>query len=290
MYTLYLSMSFIIMHFMAVSMESPKLKRISEERVREIVTNYIPKIKDNPFAKKDPRGFYSDEERKADLEAFLRLIKPEVDGGKYCEYGDRGILCADNKLFIVDLYKGTSRFLPIPGRIESDDTKQAAISAIACTKMLGAHSERILLGENSGRVLVVDSEKRITKTFGHVEGKVLSFACHPDGKQIAVNYTSTDPISLLSVPCLALSKAYHNLENAASNVARNRGSWAPIEHVWSKFATKPCISGIRIIKFEGDLCVTECGGTGALEKWKIEILENKPQLIKVEELQKTSTP
>ena len=283
-------MGFLAAHLLMVGMENAKPEKMSEQKVRDLVKAYIPKIKDDPFAKKDT-SFYYREEKKEPSEGFAKLIGQEVDAGPFCEYEDRGIICADNKLFLVDLYKGKVKFLTIPGRIEYDDTKQAAVSAIACAKMLGASSERILLGENVGRVLVANPETHEIKTFGHVSGKVLGFACHPMGTQLAVKYASIDS-AFLTTPCLALSAAYLKSQKALSmNIPKNRRSWAPVGNwEWSDFATKPCEHEVKSIHFEDELCVTECAGTGAIESWKLENLENQPQLVKVSEVKKNSNP
>lgn len=256
--------------------ESP---RDTVKNIRELVRAYINK-KEGSYVKL-PGNL------PGSVQLPPKMVDAEVDAAVIALHSNQGYMCADNKIFIVDplAEKKNVRYITIPRKIDEGDTISPAVSSMACvTNMFGTNGLRILLGEEKGRVLLADPNALFDaiKSFGQVHGKILSFSCHPAGSQIAVRYTSQDSAGL-PVPCLGLACAYLTRVKDHRPDAFRR-SWKPAgQWHWTDFLTKTCEHEVRNITFKDDCCITECAGTGALEKWVIRNPDTKPELIKVEE-------
>lgn len=253
------------MPLVSLSMEPVAMR---EQTVKRIVRHAIEKIKHTL-------------EHTNSVAASPLLIQNEIDAGALYMEKEKGYLCADGKIFIVDLAaEKLITYVQMPGRIECVDHAMPAVSALICAQLVGADRERILLGEDKGRIVIVDPYMHEFKTFGHIDGKILSFICHPAGNQIAVRYTAKDSEGL-AVPCFALSVAYLKKLQSAASTANRRRSWNPGGNwEWTEFLVKPCQHEVRKISFDGEDCLTECA-TGTLEQWRIENPEQNPQLVLV---------
>ena len=180
------------------------------------------------------------------------FIKSEVDSGPIYIDDEKGIMVADGKVFIVDYKSRTiTKKLQMLSRIELSHNAAPAIVAVAAIKnMVGAaHPDNILLGEDKGRILVLDPEEYQFRTLGQVSGRILSFAINRKGDRIAVRFTSKDSEDL-PVPCFALSAAYLQKQNELKVIteAEKRHSWRSVDNwQWTELLFPQCIHEVQAI-------------------------------------------
>ena len=216
------------------------------------------------------------------------FIKSQIDQGVICFYQDRAALCAANLVIIADLIKHKEKkaIKISPKKIDDNDPKMPAITAITCSKMYGEEEDQIILGGLEGRVFVADPKTDKVKTLGSVKGRVNSIECDPKGKYIALKFASHTNEGI--VPCLALSVAYMKAAASESKLVtskksgsyltaeesrkKNRRSWAPTKDEgwdYSKFVSQPCEHEVAKIWFDGEHCVTQCSYSNKIEKWMV---------------------
>lgn len=224
-------------------------------------------------------------EQKGVVVVPLALIKEEVDAGAIHVDDEKAVLCADGKLFIVD-YKKQQLLKQLQLQIGSRFAHKpdAAITAITAIKnMAGSGNEKILCGEEHGRILAIDIEEHGFNALGQVQGRINSFVCHPEGTQIAVAFVAKDSADL-PVPCFAISKAFLKRRSQSTEITsdnRYSHSWKPnAQYDWTEFLWQKCEHGVKNISFDGEHCITECA-TGYLETWRVENADENPRLIQI---------
>jgi hypothetical protein len=282
-----------------IAMEKPK-KEIEVTQVdkntvlaKEIVLDFL--IRNSDILIKQIHNPYHTEGERAKKLYFEQEIATSAT--HICS--DKAIVCADNKIMLVDLLTNKMiKSLPIkPSKIDDADLRMPAITAICCAKLWGEDQEQIILGENNGGVLIANPSLNTdhVKRFGEVGGRVHSFVCHPQGTHIALKYAQKNEAGLI-VPCLAVSAAYPKSKTVeltdskksgsylvAQERIKKRRSWLPAhDWGWSDFVTQPCEHEIETIHFEGEQCVTKCSFTQKIEKWVVEKPEGNAKLKKVE--------
>ncbi len=256
---------------------SVSLKGMEQENSREQAKKIIKQLVQEAIEEKE-RSY----ENSGVIVARPIFIKAEVDTGPIHIDDEKGIMVADGKVFIVD-YKNQAitKKLQMQSRIELSHNAGAAIVAVTAIKnMVGAaHTTTILLGEDKGRILVLDPEDCQFRTLGQVPGRILSFAINRKGDRIAVRFTGKDSEGL-PVPCFALSAAYLQKQNELKTItdSEKRRSWRSINNwQWTEFFTEQCKHEVKAITVKKKYCITECA-TGYLEKWKIKHASTNPRL------------
>jgi hypothetical protein len=275
---------FLSMPFTVCAMEPHTLDFTSPEMLlKNAVRKYIQK-KEQAYRKE---SFYSrpDESLAGNIVVLANpFIDKEVDSGAWSIVGTRGALCADNKIFIMDMIHSDLRIIPLASRVEVVDHTLPAISALCyCPKFFGIKEDCVIMGENNGRVLLADVTSKEVKTFGKVDGKILSILCHPIGNQLAIHYASKNAQGL-TVPCFALAASYikKSLSDKKSRLQRT-GSWrAGLQVEWTDFIMHVCTQGVKSIVFDADACVT-ANSQNLREKWVLQQAETDPILVKLEE-------
>lgn len=294
----YLSLILFSMKGMEIAKNIPlaaPMHRATQEEVKSIVIDYLVR---------NTMPFHKTEDTLAlpDSVNWPELLKKEVEQGARCEFGDYAIICAHGSIHQVDLYKKkVKQSIKVNVKIEEEDKMNPLFTAVACGELSGFSQVQTFLGEDSGRISVVGLEEQkhksqgscLPKSFGKVDGKVLSFHFDPEGKHIAVKYVGKDSQGL-PVPCIALSKVFHKSLTAVQKtgsylavkaaLSKSR-SWKSTndDYDWSPFVGKPCDYGVEDIRFDKDCCITKCSSTHKEERWVLKNPEGKPELIKLED-------
>lgn len=214
------------------------------------------------------------------------MVQAEVDSGPVHIDDEKALMVTDGKLFFVNYKNETiSHYMNLP-RHPADP---AIVALMALKNMAGASGERILLGQDKGKVLVLDPRELQIRTFGHVHGRVLSIESNADGDLVAVKFTGKDSAGL-PVPCFGITQAFQKEQLV---VLPNPDSAKPVKWTsalqwnWTEFLTKQCEHEVRAITFEnkknenGDVikyCITECA-TDYLERWRIDKPATDPKLV-----------
>lgn len=257
------------------TMDNPELtpqkeaNKSPESIVREIVRKSV-QDKEASYKKKESEKDYSNRVKKHDIGVVAVpsvLVDAEINAGPLSIKGDRGIMCTDNKIFIVDHKK--EKLIR-----HFNFAATSAITALASCN-INKGSDKILIGEEQGQILVADSKGYNVIPFGNVKGKVLAIFTNAKGTKIAVKFLNKDKDNL-EVPCFALSASFKHLKQNQSprNITRMGGLF------WSEFVAKQCNQEVKDISFDKHYCVT-LWASGALEKWKVKNREKNARLKKI---------
>ncbi len=305
------SSALILMSHLLISMESPSPSpKHSPEgaTTRAVVLRYFRDLAQREAAAQIVKdsNYFKEQLRSSAHHPVVTppvFMEQQVIAGPMCVHDGKGVICAANTIFMVDLaQEKITRMINIPPRVEPGDITPPTVSVIDSIRMVGVPRDLILLGETHGRILIADPSfgqaGQEVKTFGQLDGHILQFAVDKKGKKIAVRYTSKDAAGN-ALPCFALAAAFKSRidqANIAQSAASKRRSWAPPKEAaqwrWSDFFWRPCLNGIKTIGFEGSECVTECS-TGTREKWRIKHLtkiDKVPELVKVSEVKAADIP